>query len=220
MSLIDGDQYITKTIKGYRGNPINGRLYMTFLIEYEDGDTVWTQFSNDLRENTTFMSYVSSIPELITLSNTREFWTSKLKEIDKTPIDAHITTFYLDIRTLGTNFTWYDNLNLPDADTTTYRTIAKIERLNNKRRANVLLPEFGPNEKLLSLPHSWFYIHACVRQLKNFTLVDRRFIRKFPQILNMKPHELETHFSTLEPAIAGTYAERRGSYSSRRSSEK
>ena len=206
LAMRDDEQHLTKSIKGYRGDPVKGRMYMTFLVEYSDGELCWVQYSIDLKQNVQFNNYIRSIPELFTLTDSRFNMAKILQDMDKQNIDVK-KEFYMDLRALG--FTWYDSLKLPDSDTTTYRIKAVVQKGNNAKLANVILPDLN-GEVIKSLKQSWFHIHAKVTSINNsFVLVNDNFIQQYPKILDGSPLHAEQNLKVLEPACAGTYSERR-----------
>jgi len=207
LAMRDDEQHLTKAVKGYRGDPVKGRMYMTFLVEYSDGDLCWVQYSADLKQNAQFNDYIRSIPELFTLTDSRFNMSKILTEMDKQNINAN-EEFYMDLRALG--FTWYDELSLPDSETKTYRIKVQLQRTSNPRTANVIIPDMN-GEIIKSLKQSWFHIYSKVITLdKSFILVNSRLIRQYPQILNTSLQSTEsTMMRRLEPALAGTYSERR-----------
>ena len=207
MAMRDEEQFLTTAIKGYRGEPNTNRMYMTFLVQYNDGDLCWVQYNMDLKLNLTFIKYIESIPELVALTVSRETWIKKTKDMDKLPVVAP-DEFYMDLRALG--FTWYDSLQLKDSDTITYRIKVVTEKGKPRLKyANIRIPDFN-NETMQGLRSSWFFVYAkVVKYTEDFILVDKEFLRKNPSIMGNTsvPH---IDADTTEPAIAGTYAERKG----------
>ena len=210
----DSNQYGVKAILGYRGDAVAARRYMTFLVEFVDGDKSWIQYGPDITSNAVYQDYIDSIPELAILKYTALEAGRYISYTRKLAITSKIApvVFYIDMRTLG--FTWYDKLDLPQADTSLYLIGAQFIRHTNKQktRAEVFLPVL--DEKLTNLDYSWFELNATRIQIPDGAiLVDERFLVQYPQILGAqnkaRQRELERLYS---PVIAGTPANRRGVY--------
>jgi hypothetical protein len=214
MAMRDEEQFITVSINGYRGEPSTGRMYMTFLVQYNDGDLCWVQYNNDLKSNITFSRYIETIPELVAITFSRSDWIKKVKEMDKLPMTVP-NEFYLDLRALG--FTWYDSLGLENSDIVTYRIKAITEKDNARAKsANIRIPDLN-NEIMRGLKSSWFFVYARVVELnETFILVDKDFVKRHIKIHKNETLEQVAPPSVTEPAIAGTYPERRGLKQKRR----
>ena len=208
----DSDQYSVRGILGYRGDPVAQRRYMTFLVEFADGDKTWCQYGPDLVSNTIFQDYVHRIPELMLLRSTaleagRYVQRARQLAIPMTVAPDH---FLVDLRVLG--FTWYDELQLPNADISLYLLEAKfVEHTNkNRTRAKVYFPAL--DESLAGLDYAWFEMNATRIFLPPDSIfVDELFLVKFPQVLGEANKERQRTLERLfSPVIAGTPANRRG----------
>ena len=208
----DGDQYKLQGILAYRGDPLVGRKYCTFLVRFADQDTCWIQYGPDLCSTEAFETYCLSKPELKILLIPTLRAVDYLKDIRKQPIPRTLTPAlcYLDLRTLG--FTWYDSLALPDSDTHLYVIAASFSKFTNKKetRAEVFLPVF--NEYLRNLDKYWFETNAYRLQVpREATLIDQDFVNRHPQLLDGEV--VQQQEDALPPVIAGTPDNRQGRYS-------
>jgi hypothetical protein len=208
----DGDQYKLQGILAYRGDPLVGRKYCTFLVRFADQDTCWIQYGPDLCSTEAFETYCLSKPELKILLVPTLRAVDYLKEIRKQPIPRTLTPAlcYLDLRTLG--FTWYDSLALPDSDTHLYVIAASFSKFTNKKetRAEIFLPVF--NEYLRNLDKYWFETNAYRLQVpREATLIDQDFVNRYPQLLDGEV--VQQQEDALPPVIAGTPDNRQGRYS-------
>jgi hypothetical protein len=126
------------------------------------------------------------------------------------------TQFYLNLRALG--FTWYDSLNLPDSDTTDYfvRAIFRLSPSNNKRGA-IFIPTLDSSPAFNSVGNDFLFLHAKTRiPPPNAVILDSESLTLYPQILRLYTPKTSDTLQTFDPAIAGTPAEKRGIYSSRK----
>ena len=210
----DQDQHRVQSILGFRGDPVAGRRFMTFLVEFTDGDQCWIQYGPDLCANEQFKNYCASTPELrillfpVVLANERIRASRKLA----IPTSAAPGEFWLDLRALG--FTWYDSLKLPDSDTHTYVVKAVFKEFLNSRHtlARVYLPAM--DEYLDDLDNYWFTANAHRADCNSQdTVVDERFLLQFPHVLGkQRSDRLRILRRTYSPVLAGTPANRRGNF--------
>ena len=198
----DDDQYRVKAILGYRGDPTSGRRYCTFLLLYADDDQSWVQFGPDLSSTEVFETYCNSKPELRILLMPTIRAVAMLQQYRQTPIPASFidAEFFLDLRALS--FTWYDSLQLPDSDTTTYVILARMQKYTNKKhtRADVSLPLF--KEILRNVDAYWFFAWGHRTTLVGVTLVDDLFLQRYPQVLDASADVALTHDDGYPPVFA------------------
>ena len=63
MARLDKDQYLIKSIRGYRGDPkLRSTCY--FKVHFEDNDVVWVPWSTDISITTQFEDFCRTRPEL------------------------------------------------------------------------------------------------------------------------------------------------------------
>jgi hypothetical protein len=199
-------------ILGYRGDPLHGRSYCTFLTQFADGDQCWLRYGPDLYETIAFADFIDSKPELIILNDTVRFWGNALRECRTRPISQlrHDDRFYLNLRALG--FTWYDSLNLPHSDTTDYFVEAVFLRHpTNPKRGYVFIPLLDHSPSCRLIAADWLFLHAKTLTLPHgAVLLSVDNIDNYPQV---KQTYLPTSVpSTFTNALAGTPAERRASW--------
>jgi hypothetical protein len=69
----DDDQYVIRKIIDYRGEP-KTRSEMEFLVHFEDNDTVWLKYNQDLASSAPFQDYISTHRELEPLTLNASQW--------------------------------------------------------------------------------------------------------------------------------------------------
>ena len=211
----DDDQYGVTAVLGHRGDPVAHRKYMTFLLRFDDGDENWIQYCPDLVSNVCWQSYCRDAPELkILLRSATDAgtWVNGLRRL-AIPISLCPSKFYLDLRYI--DFTWYDTqCKLPNSDTETYVVEARFSGYSNTQnsRANVYIPVF--DLKLSKLDYYWFQSNAYRTEMdpRLVTLVDSSFVLANPQLVGHDSDRLRVLRREYAPALAGTYAQRRGKF--------
>lgn len=208
----DDEQHKLRGIKAYRGDPIKGRRYCTFLVEFSDGETSWIQYGPDLCNTEAFETYCISMPELKILLLPTLKAVEFLQEARTKVITRNIAPdcFYIDLRVLS--FTWYDSLSLPNSDELTYVVEANFSQYTNKKktRAEIDIPLFG--EKLRNLDHYWFEANAYRTQLTTSVIhLDRASLLTYPQLLDTT-RSIPKQDEEFPPLLAGTPANRQGKY--------
>ena len=208
----DTDQYGVRSILGYRGEPVSNRRYMTFLVEYADGDKSWVQYGPDIYLNETFQDYISRIPELriLRLSAVEAGrYVMKTRQMKITP-EVAPERFLIDLRVL--DFTWYSSLELPHSDTKLYLLETHFKQFSNKHhtRAEVYLPAL--DESMKNLDYYWFESNATRLHIpEDAVFVDEEFLVMHPQVLGEQGIERQRILErTYSPVYAGTPSNRRG----------
>jgi hypothetical protein len=185
---------------------------MTFLIIYADGDKSWVQYGPDLVANNIFQEYISTIPELKILKFSALEAGNYIARSRRLAIPPEMAPkkFLLDLRVL--DFTWYDSLQLPHADTKLYLLEAQFKEFTNKQRtrAEVYFPAF--DEILQNVDHFWFEANATRLFLpEDAILVSEEFLAENPQVLGDKGIKRQRILEQLySKVIAGSPANRRG----------
>ena len=213
----DDEQHKVRGIKAYRGEPVTGRKYCTFLVEFSDGELCWIQYGPDLCSTEAFGEYCAKTPELriLLMPILRAVEMLKSERILSIPQSFSIGIWFIDLRVFS--FTWYDSLQLPDSDTTTYVIEARFYKYSNARktRAELFIPLF--NEYLRNLDFYWFRVNVYRRvehsTLDSTVVVDDTLIAKYPCIIDSSVVQAKVPSEEFPPLQAGTMANRLGKYS-------
>ena len=215
----DDDQHKVRGIRAYRGEPVTGRKYCTFLVEFSDGELCWIQYGPDLCRTEVFGEYCAKTPELriLLMPILRAVEMLKTERVLSIPQSFTTRTWFLDLRIFS--FTWYDSLQLPESDTMTYVIEATFHKYTNTRktRAEMFVPLF--KEFLRNLDFYWFRVNAY-RRLEHCTtesivMVDDALITQYPYILDASIIPARSPSEEFPPLQAGTMANRLGKYSNR-----
>jgi hypothetical protein len=118
-ALRDADQYLIDKFISYKGDPLV-RTSIQFYILFADGCYHWKVWSKDLFDTIQYETYCRSLPQLAPLITLLKGSLILMKDINATPITSigPQTSVYMDIRAFGAG--WYDNMNFPDAYSTSY----------------------------------------------------------------------------------------------------
>ena len=213
----DDEQHKVRGIRAYRGEPVTGRKYCTFLVEFSDGELCWIQYGPDLCRTEVFGEYCAKTPELriLLMPILRAVEMLKTERVLSIPQSFTTGTWFLDLRIFS--FTWYDSLQLPESDTKTYVIEAVFHKYTNvrKTRAEMFVPLF--KEFLRNLDFYWFRVNVY-RALEHCTaesivIVDGALISQYPHILDSSVIPARSPSEEFPPLQAGTTANRLGRYS-------
>ena len=139
----------------------------------------------------------------------------KSERVLSIPQSFSIGIWFIDLRVFS--FTWYDSLQLPDSDTTTYVIKARFHKYTNARktRAEMFVPLF--KEFLRNLDFHWFRVNVYWRlelcTTESTVLVDDTLVTKYPCILDASIIPTRSPSEEFPPLQAGTMANRLGKYS-------
>ena len=91
-------------------------------------------------------------------------------------------TIYINLRTWAIDNSWFDELRLPQQDTSNFVVRGIILRLSlNKKSIDIQFPAF--NETYTKISHSAFAAYAHTTELlPTDTLIDATFVRLHPQL--------------------------------------
>jgi len=184
VALLDADQFVILKIHYWRGDP-SKRSDMFFFVEFTDGDAVLLPFSLDLSSSSQFEEYVFSEPQLFPLRFTSSDAPKRITAMKRQPItNVNVgDTFFLDLRYF--DYTWYDQLSLPNAYVTTHVVACEYVgwRLHRKYRyIRVRCILF--DELLTDWDHHDVYRFGSIRALSpQHTLVDAAFCLAYPHVL-------------------------------------
>ena len=134
----DSEQYEIDHFIAYRGDPLI-RKSMEFYIKFSDGCHHWKVWNTDLFDTIQYELYCKSLPQLSPLVTNKKESDILIKAINSTPITAvgPNTPIFLDLRAIGAG--WYEALNLPDNDFTTYVVEGKYTAWNNSNHTSIQL---------------------------------------------------------------------------------
>jgi hypothetical protein len=209
----DSDEFIVDKVIGYRGDPVAGRKYTSFLFKFKDGDLVWNKYCPDTITNDQWIEYVKSRPELrILLKPAREagLYIANLRKEDINPM-TYKPQFYLNLRALG--FLYYHQCELPDYETLDYVVLAEFDGYCGRSkggfhtRANVYIPAF--KKSLTNLDKYWFEAYASNDTLNDEILITPQLIQQHPNILDTKEWRVDV-MQRPEAPLVGTQRQRQG----------
>ena len=181
LSLLDQDQYEIDRFLAYRGDP-HTRSTMQFLVRFKDASEVWLPWSDDIFNTVQYEEYCRSKSELFQLVFRVHIAKLQISELNKTPIDpawvGHVV--YVDIRSYGAM--WYEELNLPDKDFTTYVVPYVYEKLERRNSRIVAFCELF-NERFL-VDHLFVkeYGSKVMFDKQLMKLIDSAFLSEYPGI--------------------------------------
>lgn len=185
-TYVDHDQHRLDSISAYRGEPTT-RTSMEFLLHFSDGTQLWRRYEADVYETAAFHTFCNSVHRLRGLLHPAKEENALLARLKKTPIDvAEGYICYPDIRMFG--YAWYASLNLPQADTHTYRARA-IVTTDHKNRPRFLrdltFPAFSKPRKLVYVMNAYTLLRECAVTVmpESDTLIDTDFIKRFPALI-------------------------------------
>ena len=134
LATVDADQYTVTRILAHRGDPM-ARSYMSFYVEYADGDKLWVPWSLDLQHTEAYHDYAETSPALVPLTMTSlrlTEWRRLLQGQTVTGVRPG-QKMLLDLRVFSAD--WYSTLTLPDRDTHTYLVPVAFGQLSPNRRS-------------------------------------------------------------------------------------
>ena len=191
VALLDADQFVIYKIHYWRGDP-NKRSEMFFYTEFTDGDCVLLPYSKDLSSSTQFDEYIHSEPMLFPLRFNSNDAPKRITVLKRQPITSVNVgdTFFLDLRYFG--YSWYDNLELPDAYVTTHVVACEYIEWRVHRRyryIRVRCPVF--DEMLTDWDNFDVFTYGSIRVLLDLThtLVDQAFCVAHPNVLPTRSRE-------------------------------
>lgn len=182
-AMLDFDQFVITRIRAYRGDPFT-RTTMEFEVEFADGTVVWQTYTEDLSSTVQFEDYCRSRSELFPLIYSAAEAKRYIQQLNRsviTDVEPGIRVF-VDLRSYGA--TWYQQLSLPDADHNTYVVVYEYIRWHSAahRKIIVLCPIF---DEQFTVDHCFVKAYGrCVSfDASSMVLIDRDFIKRFPQVL-------------------------------------
>jgi len=178
MARRDQDQHVIERFLSHTGDPFT-RTSMTFKVKFMDGDVMEVPYSPDLFKTIAYEEYCDSKPYLRHLKFTAEESKTFIREKGKNSITGYTVEqeVYLDIRFYGG--IWFDRLDLPDSDTTTYVSKFRITTCSRKRldMTNSLTGETCACKAY----DIYCFLHTNFDD-SNMIVIDEEFLVKYPQI--------------------------------------
>ena len=101
-AMLDADQYVVRRILAWKGSPTE-RSYMWFKVEYEDGDILWQEFTQDLFACQAMEDFVNSQRPLFLLRFPANMANARRAELNRTDITEVRPgdKVYVDLRRWG-----------------------------------------------------------------------------------------------------------------------
>ena len=140
----------------------------------------------DVLQHRNLRSAPSRLPSNFTLRTTARLSLLQRSALNRVPITSVKArdVIYIPLRTWSVDNTWFDELRLPDQDTSHFVVRGIILRLSiNKRFLDISFPVF--NETYLKITHSAFaaYGHTTALLVTD-TLVTDAFVQLHPQLVS------------------------------------
>lgn len=177
----DESQYVIKQILGYKGTP-EKRNEMMFLVIYDDGDQLWTDFKN-ISDTLQFEYYINTINRdniMKYLLSPATAMTMEYATFRKQPINISLTgtSFYLNIKYI--NPIQYDELlELPNHFCCNYYVQAVWGQVN-KKRTDIRLRIPNMNNKSMLVTNIYVQVHGNKTELQpNDVLLSANDIIKY-----------------------------------------
>ena len=194
MALLDNDQFVVKRVLAYRGEPIT-RTTMEFEVEFEAGSIIWLPWLS-ISSTVQFEEFCRSKPQLYLLIFDSKQAATHVKQKDKELITAVKPgdTVYVDIRYYGA--TWYQQLELPEADHRTYMVKHKYTKWSNEKHTEIVA-ECALFDEVFKHRGYFVYAYGSVKKFDTNTMVllDKKWIKRFPKLL---PNNREKPFTASE----------------------
>jgi hypothetical protein len=184
--LLSTGEHIIDRFITHRGDP-NHRRGIDFKVGwagYEPADDSWLPYAS-VHTHSMFDDYCLRT-QLYALRTTARLSLAQRTTLNQMPITIVKPgdTIYVPLRTWAIDNSWFDELRLPQQDTSTYVVLGTILRLStNKKTIDISFPVF--NETYTRVSHSAFaaYGHSTAL-LPTDTLVDAAFVRLHPQLIS------------------------------------
>ena len=132
----DDDQHYIKSIISFRGD-VTQRSRMEFLVQFLDGDTLWTTYSPDLSTTTAFENFCTSsrYKALQMLLLSVKLLNNSISALNKSSLnisELYEHGVFINLRSYGGD--WYDGLtSLPDKDVVNYYVRCSVSWNGGKR---------------------------------------------------------------------------------------
>jgi hypothetical protein len=186
LAKIDNDQFEIDIFLAYRGDPLT-RTTVSFEVRFQDKSRHWLPWSFDLFQTIQYENYCRSKTELFPLLYPLEQSKMRIQELNKSVIElvAPGDTVYVDLRCYGS--TWYNDLKLPDSDHLTYVVQYFYTGWKNRvhRKIDARCDVFSESWTVDNMfVFSWGSVK--VFNSDNMILIDRKFTKKYPQVLPTK----------------------------------
>lgn len=181
LGLRDQNQYVIEKIITYKGDPLK-RTTTSYLIKFMDGDIIWVPWSKDISVTLQFEDFCRSRSELTPLLYDEKVWRKMATDMNKNPITdvKPGDEFYLDIRSWGSSY--YDNLDIPDADMNIYVVLCRYTKWENKSKTKIIV--YCP---LFKFTFTWSNVGIQLygrntTLTSDMILIDESFARKYPKL--------------------------------------
>jgi hypothetical protein len=184
LAVSDADQYTINSILGFRGDPWL-RSFMSFLVQYGDGDEVWIPWSIDLTQSIPFEEFCmrrSDLAHLLWTADAANKWKGAKNKTTLPNRDALPgTSAYVDLRSYG--WDWYSTLDIPDCDTLSYCVLCTYGTWHSALAKTILLfyPLFNSTR---DVSHTFIIQYGSLPTLPSLAiLVDAALLSQYPSLL-------------------------------------
>ena len=184
--LLSTGEHIIERFITHRGDP-NHRRAMDFKVSwagFEAADDSWLPYAS-VHSHPLFDNYCL-FAQLYALRTTARLSQLQRAALNRIPINNVKAgdTIYIPLRTWAVDNSWYDELRLPNQDTSSFVVLGTILRLSpNKKTIDITFPVF--DETYTKITHGAFaaYGHTTAL-LPSDTLIDAAFVLLHPQLIS------------------------------------
>ena len=177
----DDDQYVILKIIDYRGEP-RTRSDMEFLVHFEDNDTVWLKYNQDLASSTPFQHYISTHRELEPLTLTSAEWKLKRAQYNREGVigvQPGDVCFVL-LKSWGVDY--FQSLLLPIGPLYVVQCVYLKWTTPKRKKIDVLCKLFNNEQFDWDATDVRLYGMSLTLSSK-MVLVDSSFCQRYPQVL-------------------------------------
>ena len=178
MARRDQDQHVINKVLSCKGDS-HKRTTMTFTVLFAGGDIVELPYSKDLFDSIPYEEFCNSKPYLRHLKLTVQQANKFIQGIKKQPMHGYRVKqeVYLDIRIYGD--AWFNNLQLPDADTITYVSKFIITKSSTKKVS--MINPLTKDHHQFGAYDIYCFLHTEFND-SNMVIIDEAFMVQYPQV--------------------------------------
>jgi hypothetical protein len=178
----DQDQWVVTKVLGWKGDILR-RSSIEFLVEFEDNQSIWRTYDNDLKDNTAVQQYIHNELNdiLLPLRYTSDKWNQVRKELNQQPI-IKFEKVFLDWRSYP--LAWRDKVNLPELPphvTYVFEVIFK-KYLNESKTASEV--EIVVPRSTFTINNAWMKQCGSMHIFNSDTmvLIDEDLVKNYPSL--------------------------------------
>jgi hypothetical protein len=178
MARRDQDQHVIDKILYCKGDA-HTRTTLVFTVRFAAGDTVEIPYSKDLFDSIPYEDFCNSRPYWRHLRLSVKEASKYIQRINKQNLIGYRVDqeVYLDIRVYGDG--WFNNLQLPDADTITY--VSKFIITKHAPRKLHMINPITKDHHAFNPYNVFCFVHTEFNE-SSMVVIDEAFMVKYPQV--------------------------------------